>query len=150
MSNFPIQESAADQLSGGQKPLSNDDNRKSTHGGTFNQDTMNFCRGENVTPGSAGPIAPAPHNREAASVNQMAVAAPVAVGVKPVDRKTLEGSTPGDFRVHGDYAKAALDRASDNGGPRQPVGQFPLSGRTPAPSTAQSFPGNLTDSDSGN
>lgn len=44
---------------------------------------------------------------------------------KPVDHKTLEGSTPGDFRANpGDVAAASLATAADNGGPRNQVGQF--------------------------
>ncbi|MCU1271136.1 MAG: hypothetical protein JWN74_2430 [Acidobacteriaceae bacterium] len=50
------------------------------------------------------------------------VPAPVA---KPVDRKTIEGSTPGDFRSNpGDVAAASVAIAADNGGPRNRVGQF--------------------------
>jgi hypothetical protein len=145
MSDFPIQESAADELAGGQKPLSNDDNRKSTHGGDFNQNTLSICRGENVTPGTAGPIAPAPNNREAASVSGFAVAAPLAVTVKPTDSRTIEGSYPGDHR-----AKAADAKLPANPAPRTPVGQAYLNSKIPAATTPQSFPGNLTDSDSGN
>lgn len=111
---------------GAQTPLSNDDNRKSTHGGTFNQDTLSFCRGVNVEPGTAGPIAPAPNSREAATVGGMAVAAPLRVSVAPVDRRTIEGSTPGDFR-----AKAAPAVLPNQPGPREAKGQTKISGRTP-------------------
>lgn len=45
--------------------------------------------------------------------------------IKPVDRKTITGSTPGDFRAKpGDVAKPSLDKAADNGGPRKSAGQF--------------------------
>ncbi len=58
----------------------------------------------------------------------------VPVSVKPVDRRTLEGSTPGDFR-----AKAAPAVLPNQPAPRQPVGQTPLSGRTPAAPAPASF-----------
>jgi hypothetical protein len=56
---------------------------------------------------------------------------------KPVDFRTVEGSYPGDHRAQpGDVAKAALDKASDQGGPRRQAGQFPLSGKQgPTPPT---------------
>jgi hypothetical protein len=61
---------------------------------------------------------------------------------RPVDRLTITGSTPGDHRAPSrDTAKSAVDRASDNGGPRKPMGQEKISGRTPAPSGFQSFGG---------
>lgn len=52
--------------------------------------------------------------------------------VKPVDRRTIAGSTPGDFR-----AKGADAKLPENPNPRQPMTQTPLSGRTPA--TAPTF-----------
>lgn len=62
------------------------------------------------------------------------------VTVKPVDRKTLAGSTPGDFRNQpGDVAKASLARAADNGGPRNDVGQFKGSKYESQPAT-QKYP----------
>jgi hypothetical protein len=104
---------------GAETPMSNDDNRKSTHGGTFNQDTLSFCRGTNVEGSTARLVSPAANNREPASVSGLAVDSPIAVSVKPVDRRTLEGSTPGDFRTQA--APAAMPA---NPGPRQNVGQF--------------------------
>jgi hypothetical protein len=121
MSEIKIQTTAADELAGGQTPLTTDDRRR---GGDFNQNTLSICRGENVTPGTAGPIAPAPNNREAATVGGMAVAAPLAVSVKPVDRRTIEGSTPGDFR-----ARAADAVLPNQPGPRDAKGQAQLNGK---------------------
>lgn len=40
------------------------------------------------------------------------------VTIKPVDRKTIEGSTPGDFRKSGDTAKPSVDAIAGLGGPR--------------------------------
>jgi len=69
---------------------------------------------------------------------------------KPVDFKTITGSYPGDHRSKpGDVAKATLDKAADNGGPRKDVGQF-RSSRFESEPTTQSFAGNLADSDAGN
>jgi len=54
------------------------------------------------------------------------------VVARPVDRKTITGSTPGDWRSRpGDTARASLDRVSDNGGPRKPMGQFRNSKNAP-------------------
>jgi hypothetical protein len=121
MSEIKIQTSAADELAGGQLPLASDDRRR---GGDFNQNTLSICRGENVTPGTARFIAPTPNTREAATVGGMAVAAPLAVGVQPVDRRTIEGSTPGDFR-----AQAAPAVLPANPGPREPKGQANLNSK---------------------
>ena len=44
---------------------------------------------------------------------------------KPVDFRTITGSYAGDHRAQpGDVAKASLDKAADNGGPRNSAGQF--------------------------
>jgi hypothetical protein len=51
---------------------------------------------------------------------------------KPADFRSIEGSYSGDHRgPHSDTAKASLNKAADNGGPRVPSGQFP-SGRRDA------------------
>jgi hypothetical protein len=130
--DFPIQDTPA-VPAGAETPITNDDrstSRKSTHGGTFNQDTLNFCRGTNVEGRAASLISPAANTREAATVSGMAVDSPVAPSVQQVGHLAIQGSSaPGDFRVHGDYAKGALDKASDNGGPRQPVGQAQLNSK---------------------
>jgi hypothetical protein len=143
MSDFPIQESAPDQLAGGQQPLQPD--RTSTHG--HNGDVvfpLSGRTGVNVEGRNARLISPAANNRDAGIVSGLAVDSPVAVSVKPVDSKTITGSYAGDHR-----AKAAPAAMPANPAPRQPVGQFPNSGRTPAASTPQSFTSNA-DSDAGN
>lgn len=75
-----------------------------------------------------------------------------SVTVKPVDRKTIAGSTPGDFRNQpGDTAKASVARAADNGGPRQPMrGQKNSKYSNEDNPTFQNFGGVSTDSDAGN
>jgi len=71
--------------------------------------------------------------------NQMSFCrAPEASGIisiKPTDRRTITGSTPGDFR-----AQAAPAVLPANPGPREAVGQFPLSGKQAASSKPASFP----------
>jgi hypothetical protein len=53
------------------------------------------------------------------TTNNMNVGSQIEVGpIKPVHRKTIEGSTPGDFR-----SKAAPAVLPDNPGPREPRGQ---------------------------
>ncbi len=64
--------------------------------------------------------------REAASDNinsHMSLTSQVGpIVIRPVDRRTIEGSTPGDFRANpGDVAAASLAVAADNGGPRSPM-----------------------------
>jgi hypothetical protein len=53
-------------------------------------------------------------------LNDGAAVTGVSVAVRSVDRKTIEGSTPGDSRAHG--APAVLPA---NPGPREPKGQTP-------------------------
>jgi len=73
------------------------------------------------------------------------------VTVQPVDRKTLEGSTPGDFRKSGDYAKSAMGRITNPPGPREQMrGQQDGKHYNEDGKAFRSFPGNLADSDSGN
>lgn len=61
------------------------------------------------------PVAP---NADA-SGNSYTVGSQVSVGpIKPVDRKTITGSYPGDSRSSGDTAKAAMDAIANTGGPR--------------------------------
>lgn len=73
------------------------------------------------------------------------------VTVKPVDRKTITGSTPGDFRVSGDYAKAAMDKIVNPPGPREQMrGQQTQKAYSEDGKAFESFPGNVADSDIGN
>jgi hypothetical protein len=119
-----IQTIAPDELPGGQTPLTID-SLKSTHGfDSANQNSLSFCRGENVEGRPASLISPAANNRESASVNQMAVDSPVAPKVYPVDRRTIEGSYPGDTRAHAHDAVLPSQP-----GPREPKGQAQLNGK---------------------
>jgi len=134
MSDIKIQTTAPGQLEGGQQPLQGDAEQKSTCGFVGSQVFRGFPPAPEVQHGSAGPVSPAPNNRENATVGDMYVAAPVTVSVKPVDRKTLEGSTPGDFR-----AKAADAKMPNQPAPRQPVGQASLNSKLDAASKPISF-----------
>jgi hypothetical protein len=74
----------------------------------------------------------------------------IPIVVKPVDRLTIQGSYPGDSRSKpGDTAKASLDKAADNGGPRNSVGQFKSSKFETQPPFISTVP-QTQDSDSGN
>ena len=147
-----IQNTAPDELSGGGVRLSNDDEVYSRNATTVSTVFRSFPPAPDVEPGSAGLIAPAGNNRPVENVDSFYVAAPVAVNVKPVDSKTVQGSYAGDHRSKpGDVAASSLRTASGSDkGPRDGMGQFPLGGRVPAPSAPQSFPGDLADSDQGN
>lgn len=79
-------------------------------------------RPSNVT--SLGQKAVAPNSDASSMGVNSQVGNPQA---KPVDFKTLAGSYSGDHRAKG--ADAVLP---DNPDPRSPMGQFPLSARTPA------------------
>ena len=72
---------------------------------------------------------PAPNARDDGqtlgfAVNDSAVGSPT---VKPVDRLTIQGSTPGDWRGNRDAtqgrAASSIAAAADNGGVREPMGQ---------------------------
>ena len=43
----------------------------------------------------------------------------IGAEVKPVDRRTIEGSTPGDFRSSGDTVKATMDSIANPPSPRE-------------------------------
>jgi hypothetical protein len=87
--------------------------------------------GKRAEPANSGP--------QQGTINSgFTVGSQVTVGaIKPVDRKTLEGSTPGDFRAPALSADVTAF-AKNSPGPREQVGQFPLSGKqvaTPAPTS---------------
>ncbi len=131
MSDQPeIQDSPA-VPQGAQQPLERRGNEQSV---TF----RSFPPAPEVQGSSARLISPNLANgaasRPVESVNSMFCSAPVAVSVRPVDRKTVEGSTPGDFR-----AKGVQPVMPANPAPRQPVGQANLNSRIPA-APATSFP----------
>lgn len=158
--DYPIQHDPK-VPAGAQEPLSNDSERKSTHGGVFDQNTMSFCRGQNVQGRAASLCNPndadGAASRPFANVDGMACDSPVAPTVTPVDRRTIEGSYPGDSRSKpGDTAASSLAKSANGAGPRGPAGQFP-NGRRDATlgsfskdSANQTFPGNVGDSDAGN
>ena len=72
----------------------------------------------------------------------MSLSSPVTVGpIKPVDRKTIEGSTPGDHRAPA--LKADITAFAKNSpGPREPKGQSQvMSSKLPAGSAPENFLG---------
>ena len=68
-----------------------------------NQNPLSFCRGVEVTP---------------IAVSGFTEVQGIAVAVKPVDRRTIEGSYAGDSRAKGADAQLPLNPA-----PREPKGQ---------------------------
>jgi hypothetical protein len=130
MSDFPIENKAVPQ--GAKEPLSSD-SLKSTHGfDSANQNSLSFCRAPEVGASSS------------TSSRGYTVAGIEGVAIKPVDRRTIEGSTPGDFR-----AKAAPAVIPANPGPREGMGQFPNGKNCKSAPAPQSFPAS-PDSDAGN
>lgn len=121
---------------GAQEPLQDDNEQKSRCGFTGSQVfPLSGRTGTNVEGRAARLISPAANNREGASVSGLAVDSPVAPSVKQVDHLAIQGSNaPNDFRV-----KAAPAVMPSQPAPRQPVGQAPNSGRTPAAPAPQSF-----------
>jgi hypothetical protein len=110
--------------------LSPDAETYSRNGNVQSQNTMSISRGPEVSfgsaparvsPGEMNGVAPTP-----ASVTSDALlgVAGIPVTVKPVDRRTIQGSTPGDSRKRG--ADAQLPA---NPSPRSGMTQAPLSGK---------------------
>jgi hypothetical protein len=106
MSDIKIETSNPDDLAGGQTPLSPDQAAGRTRGTDCSQNTLSFERSPEVGASSQ------------ASPRGYTVSGIDGVSVKSVDRRTIEGSTPGDSRAHG--APAILP---NNPGPREPKGQ---------------------------
>lgn len=86
-----------------------------------------------------------PANADRNSMGVTAQLPDLGAEVRPVDRRTLEGSYNGqtkNFDEVGDVAAASLAQASGSDKcPRCPVGQFPLSGKQAPTSAPQSFEG---------
>jgi hypothetical protein len=122
--DFPIQDTPA-VPAGAQEPLSTDAELYSRNANTVSQVFRSFPPSPEVPRGTVGLVAPVANNREHASVDQMAIAAPVAVSVKQVAHRAIQGSNaPNDFRAHA--ADAVLPA---NPAPRQPVGQAQLNSK---------------------
>jgi hypothetical protein len=131
MSDFKIQTSSPDELAGGQKPLQTDV-LKSTHGfDASNQNSLSFCRGQNIESSSSisnAKDAATPNNTPSDLNAGLQVTGRSNEQAKHVDEKVLEGSggAGSDFRKSGDTAKSSLWQAAVGaGGPRNRVGQFP-------------------------
>jgi len=130
MSDTPIQDSPAVPL-GAQKPLARtDDPTYSRNANTVSQVfPLSGHSGVNVEGSTARLISPNNANgaasRPVESVNSMACDSPVAVSVKQVHHRAIEGSNaPNDFR-----AKAADAVLPNQPAPRQPVGQASLNSK---------------------
>jgi len=146
MSDIKTQVSASGELPGGEAPLTQPERRGNEQDTTF---PLSGRRGTEVplgatasriSPGKMNGVSPTPDSCTSNFGNVQSV----PVSVRPVDRKTLEGSYAGDSRQKGTDAKMP-----QNPGPREGMTQAPLSGKqSPAPAPA-SFPGDLADSDAG-
>lgn len=129
-SEFPIQTTSLNELKGGQRPLVSDDRRGNEHvsqvfplTGRPGKQVDNDQVASTVSPNNANGAA----SRPSASVSGMNAGSGRGITVTPVDRRTIEGSTPGDSRRNpGDVAKGSLHQAAEGqGGPRTSSGQFP-------------------------
>jgi len=132
--SVPIQKSAPDQLSGGQRlPLEGSDEQYSRAGYKGSQVFPNTSRkGAEVNNDvAASTISPNTANgagsRPPENVSGLNAGSGRAIAVKPVDSRTIEGSSPGDHRApSSDTAKSSLHQAAEGqGGPRSSTGQFP-------------------------
>lgn len=128
--SVPIQTTSLDELAAGQRPLTPPagDRRGNEHNQVFPLTGRPGVQVNNDQP--ARPIAPNNANgaasRPSASVSGLNAGSGLGVAVKPVDRRTIEGSTPGDSRCKpGDTAAASVQRAANGAGVRGAVGQFP-------------------------
>jgi hypothetical protein len=104
----------------------------------LNDDKNLNMRGQTIgSPADGKKLSNAP-GQGSSVTSGMSISSPVTVGpIRPVDRKTLAGSTPGDFRS-GNVDHVVLP---DNPGPREPKGQAPLSGKQAAATAPESFVG---------
>jgi hypothetical protein len=128
--SVPIQTTSLNELKGGQKPLTSDDRRGNEHvsqvfplTGRPGTPVDNDQPARTISPNNANGAA----SRPSASVSGLNAGSGRAIAVKPVDRRTIEGSTPGDSRRNpGDTAKSSLTQAAEGqGGPRSSRNQFP-------------------------
>jgi hypothetical protein len=163
MSDFKIQTTSPNALAGGQQALAADAEQKSRCGFTGTQVfPLSGKTGVNVESSSSittAKTSPTPNNSPSDLNAGLQVTGRANEPARHCDERVIEGSggAGSDFRVHGDWAKASLERAANGtGGPRGPVGQFP-NGRRDAvlgsfskDSANQNYPGNLADSDAGN
>jgi hypothetical protein len=127
--SVPIQTTSLNELKGGQKPLTSDDRRGNEHNQVFPLTGRLGKEVNNDQPASA--VKPNLENgaasRPSASVSGLNAGSGRGISVKPVDRRTIQGSTAGDFRAPSkDTAKNSLHQAAEGqGGPRSSTGQFP-------------------------
>jgi hypothetical protein len=161
MSDFPIQTTALDELAGGQRSLTPPPERRGNEfpqnfplSGRPGAQIDNDVQAVTVSPNNANGAA----SRPSESVSGLNAGSGRGITVKPVDCRTITGSTPGDHRTPSpDTAKSSLTQAAVGaGGPRARVGQFP-NGRNDAVNGSfgkdygtKSFPGDTADSDAGN
>jgi hypothetical protein len=148
MSDFPTQDSAPGQLSGGDNFVDqrrgNEYNQQFPLTGAKAVEVNNDQAARTVKPD----IAAGAGSRPPESVSGLNAGSGRAINVKCVDCKTIVGSHPGDHRAPSrDTAKESLGRAADNGGPRKRVGQFANNGKTPQDVGFQRFPGDTADND---
>ncbi|HTS04403.1 MAG TPA: hypothetical protein VMP68_02395 [Candidatus Eisenbacteria bacterium] len=129
MSEVKVQDSPA-VPSGAQRPLSADLEQKNRSGFVGNQNQHKNAIGRGVEVNLSATSAAVKPNieagegqRESASVSQMGCNG-IAVNVKPVDRRTIEGSYSGDSRAKGSPAVLPA-----NPGPREQMTQAPFSGK---------------------
>jgi hypothetical protein len=128
--SVPIQTTSLNELKGGQKPLTSDDRRGNEHcsqvfpltgrpGTEVNNDQPASAVKPNLENGAG--------SRPPESVSGLNAGSGRGIAVKPVDRRTIQGSTPGDFRAPSkDTAKSSLTQAAEGqGGPRSSRNQFP-------------------------
>lgn len=125
MDGSPIEDGAQADV------LSSDQERKSTHGGVFNQNQMADCvRGPNVE-ASSQPKASRNGLSDGLGVSG------VNVAVRHVDQRTIEGSYAADGDTRKKGAPAVLP---ENPGPREGMTQARLNSKTPAASAPKTFP----------
>lgn len=145
--SVPIQNSAPDQLPGGEQPLTSPDRR----GNESAVNQLSFCRGVNVEVSNGRQSAVRPNNADGAasrpseSVSGMSLGGRAIETAQPVDRRTIEGSTPGDFRAQG--SPAVLPNQP---GPRDGMGQVANGRNCQSAPASKPFTGSSADSDAGN
>lgn len=128
--SVPIQTTSLNELAGGERELTPPPERRGNEfpqnfplSGRQGVQVDNDVQVATVSPNNANGAA----SRDKGDISGMNAGRGRGITVRPVDCRTIAGSTPGDHRAPSkDVAKASLTQAAEGqDGPRSSTGQFP-------------------------